>query len=210
MALEWLTVSQAAAALGVSTRTVQKRIARGEIEARRVPWQKGERFEIEARTLSANQGRSANAIKGESSANGSHLKPGFDAQASANPKRERSRLSSHSVRASNDLQLLEITREALADVREQNAFLRATVEQHQRSEAELRASLREALRAMPKQITQGSAPDVTRNAQSEPEAAAMGNDGPTVQSGPDVAPESLEESEVDLSEIDELIWKVFK
>jgi hypothetical protein len=40
--------------------------------------------------------------------------------------------------------------------REEIAFLRGLVEQHQRSEAELRAALREALRAMPKAIEAGS------------------------------------------------------
>jgi len=41
----------------------------------------------------------------------------------------------------------------------ENAFLRAQVEQHARAEAELRAALRETVRAMPKAITTGQGED---------------------------------------------------
>jgi hypothetical protein len=41
--------------------------------------------------------------------------------------------------------------------REEILFLRGLVEQHQRSEAELRAALREVLKAMPKELGQGNA-----------------------------------------------------
>ncbi len=49
-------------------------------------------------------------------------------------------------------------------------FLRAAVEQHQRGEAELRAALREALRAMPKAITEGTpnAPESLRAPETLP------------------------------------------
>lgn len=42
----WLTTSQAAAALGVSERTVQRRAANGKIEARKVTDDDGERWEV--------------------------------------------------------------------------------------------------------------------------------------------------------------------
>ena len=46
--------------------------------------------------------------------------------------------------------------ELVDQLRTENAFLRGAVEQHQRSEAELRAALRKALEAMPKQLTGNS------------------------------------------------------
>lgn len=51
--------------------------------------------------------------------------------------------------------------ERATEYKEQIQFLRGMVEQHQRSEAELRAALREALRAQPRQLTSGDAPDET-------------------------------------------------
>lgn len=51
--------------------------------------------------------------------------------------------------------VLESREELVLELRDQVKFLRAAVEQHQRSEAELRAALRTALAAMPKAITEG-------------------------------------------------------
>ena len=48
---EWLTVAQAAAALGVSARAVQKRCASGKIAARRVTTPQGAKWEIDANPL---------------------------------------------------------------------------------------------------------------------------------------------------------------
>ncbi len=48
---EFLTVSQAAAALGVSERTVQRRCAAGKLRARRVATETGQTWEIEAAEL---------------------------------------------------------------------------------------------------------------------------------------------------------------
>lgn len=45
-----------------------------------------------------------------------------------------------------------------AEYKQEIQFLRATVEQHQRSEAELRAALRKALEATPRQLTRGDEP----------------------------------------------------
>lgn len=56
---------------------------------------------------------------------------------------------------------------------EENRFLRATVEQHQRSEAELRAALREALKAQPKQLSQGT----NESARNAPQRAQTGDAG---------------------------------
>lgn len=72
--------------------------------------------------------------------------------------------------------------------REEIIFLRGLVEQHQRSEAELRAALREALRAMPKAIEagSGSTPTVAReDAPQRDESAPMANyTGKSAKSSP--------------------------
>lgn len=66
----------------------------------------------------------------------------------------------------DDKKLSDRDADEIARQREEIIFLRGLVEQHQRSEAELRASLREALRAMPKQLT--AAPAATPTEASTP------------------------------------------
>jgi hypothetical protein len=55
---------------------------------------------------------------------------------------------------------------------EENRFLRGVIEQLQRDGAETRAALREALKAMPKALPEGTAP-----APQSPEATAISPDG---------------------------------
>ncbi len=57
------------------------------------------------------------------------------------------------------------------DLRDQVKFLRGAVEQHQRAEAELRAALRTALSAMPKALPEGQANQPTPESQQAPETA---------------------------------------
>jgi len=52
----------------------------------------------------------------------------------------------------------------------ENAFLRAQVEQHARAEAELRAALRETMRAMPKAFTTGQGEDKNESVEAAPAA----------------------------------------
>lgn len=205
----WVSVAEASAALGVSARTIQKRIGRGEIEARRVPWEKGTRFEIEARTLNANQERTGSANKGERSP----LNPQNHAQSSANEKGELKRESRANVRPSEGGELLETLRDSLAREREQIAFLRSTIEQLQREGAETRSALREALRAMPKALTSGAPdngrPESARIPPESPQMAPMGNDGREASNGTPIAPEPAETGDFDLGEINDLIFQVF-
>jgi hypothetical protein len=53
--------------------------------------------------------------------------------------------------------------------REEILFLRGLVEQHQRSEAELRAALREALKAMPRELGQGKPIEAPISFQTAPD-----------------------------------------
>jgi predicted RNase H-like nuclease (RuvC/YqgF family) len=52
------------------------------------------------------------------------------------------------------------------------SFLRGLVEQHQRSEAELRAALREALKAMPKALEQGNAIEAPKSPEIAPDVVS--------------------------------------
>ncbi len=98
--------------------------------------------------------------------------------------------------------------------RELNGFLRGLIEGHQRSEAELRAALREALKIAPRQLSAGatSGEQLTqvnaeksggvgtswdghasaRNAQSEPQNGEADRDNQQAASGGEIAPEREE------------------
>jgi hypothetical protein len=61
--------------------------------------------------------------------------------------------------------------DAVADLRDEVMFLRGLIEQRDRDAAELRASLREALRAMPKQLGAGDAPAMPQPTPTAPPGA---------------------------------------
>jgi hypothetical protein len=131
----WLTTSQAAARLGISERAVQKRCTSGKLTARRTD---DGRWEIAADSLprTGEPNRTRTNRTGEpQDGNRANLSTIQDAN-EPNLGRERTEPDAN--------QFTRMEAEVL--------FLRSMVEQHQRSEAELRAALREALRAMPKAI----------------------------------------------------------
>jgi hypothetical protein len=118
-ASQWLTVSQAAARLGVSERTVQRRCKSGKLAAKLESGEEGTAWLVD----------------------GSKLPTGADTQ---NTSESRQSVVSVPTGAANvptgaDSGLLE-------HLRVENAFLRGLVEQRDRDAAELRAALREALR----------------------------------------------------------------
>jgi hypothetical protein len=147
---EWVSVAVVAARLRVTPRAVQKRCAKGTLPARRVEGERGEVWEVAASVLSANP----TANSEPQSAN--HER---EPRANTNTVRSAQRRSpaikqgeSHSEQE-REPRTFESERER--ELKEEVRFLRGLVEQHQRSEAELRASLREALKAMPKQLATG-------------------------------------------------------
>ena len=167
----WITTSAAASLLGVNPRAVQKRAARGSIPARRIGTGAAARWEIDADALDASTGPQMDA---PASTNG-RISHAPDVQSA--PKADASNVHNGRVQGVHvDASNVADLREQLARERGEVAFLRGLVEQHQRSEAELRASLREALRAMPKAITAGDTPQTARDAPESPQTGGAGND----------------------------------
>jgi hypothetical protein len=133
---EWLTVAQAAQIEGVSSRAIQRRAAAGKYQARRMETPKGEQWEINAATLKRSPTQQRDDKADDTDANRDRQRDNGDAP----------------TRASGNVASQQVER-----LEKEVEFLRGLVEGHQRSEAELRAALREALRAMPKAITEGTA-----------------------------------------------------
>jgi excisionase family DNA binding protein len=186
-----ITITAAAKRLGVSVRTVQRRLDSGVLRS----------LERDGRRLVLIE---SDAIERATTRHGVAT--------------QRDTVSRHV--ATRDTTKGEGATALLIEQRERDraeiTFLRGLVEQHQRSEAELRTSLREALRAMPKQITAGAPETAAQTAINGPgaskSAAAEKSEG-AAQNGPQMTPEREETGNLDgdgeLSEINDLIYRVF-
>ncbi len=128
---EWLSVAAAARRLELSERTIQRKAARGELLARTVSDEQGKRLLI----------RFDLPTPADRVPTPSHAQKGEAADTLARP--------ADKLATGADTSLT-------AHLVEENRFLRGVIEQLQRDGAETRSALREALRAMPKQLLQGT------------------------------------------------------
>ncbi len=151
-----LGVAAAALILGVSPRTVQRRCNAGKLSARRVLSEFGEQWEIDRAEVE----KAATAPTTEATTTPRHVAP------VSQPRPDDIPGKIFPVESSEGEGLAA---RYIARLETENDFLRSTVEQHQRSEAELRAALREALKAQPKQLTAGT-PEAAPNAPESPAA----------------------------------------
>jgi hypothetical protein len=170
---EWLTVTEAAAALGVSSRAVQRRCKTGQLVARLVADKGGQHWEIGAgpdglplSATTATTPYDATATTPATQPNEGHDAPndthdrgnggqttpyeGNDATPATMPTKQTKGATEGTTPATepND----DVTSRYVAHLESEVAHLRGQIEGHARAEAELRAALREALKAMPKML----------------------------------------------------------
>ncbi len=170
---EWVSVGAAARRLELSERTIQRKAARGELEARTVSDNQGKRLLI----------RFDVPTPADSLTAPSHAQNGEGADNS--PRGADTSFAAHLL--------------------EENRFLRGLIEQRDRDAAELRASLREALKLGPKQLAAPSPvpqpatvagspiqPDAEESARNAPERAQNGEGG---SYGPNVSESARIEDE---------------
>lgn len=145
----WLPVARAAARLGLSERTVQRRARRGELEAREVSDEQGKRLliRLDLPTGADNLTTPTHAQNGE--AGDTLARPADKLPTPANTS-----LTAHLV--------------------EENRFLRGIIEQLQRDGAETRQHLKRALELAPKQLAQGT-DESARIAQNGPQSGEAGS-----------------------------------
>jgi hypothetical protein len=166
-----LTINQAAARLGISSRAVQKRCANGTLAARRVSTPAGERWEVEGANLPANLDASWTRT---------------DEPTGREPREPDAVLNSKSGRVqdanprtigrepdANTRELIAEKDARIEDLRAQIDAWRLQAEAANRTAAEASAALREALKAMPKAITAGN--------ESAPIEAAQGDESTHVK-----------------------------
>ena len=151
----WIGVREASALSGVSVRALQKRAARGSLNARKVESDGVEVWEFDRSDLGASIGANMDTSKPKTDAATDALPARPDAQnvskVDTSNGANMDASNSNNGRAQTDL-----TARLLTQLETENMFLRATVEQLQRDGAETRAALREALKLAPKQLTAGA------------------------------------------------------
>ncbi len=182
---EWLTVLQAAAASGVSEKTLRKRIARGQVKAQRETLPTGGwGWKVDAAGLEPSNRFQPREGTLEGSRDGTHGSHEGSAPEGLEAVREGVREVSSVPLPTVPTGAPEVVRERLEAVREvellreererdreQINFLRAALEARDRDAAELRAALRAAL-----QISQRALPEGTL--EGRPEPVKQGETGP--------------------------------
>jgi hypothetical protein len=182
---EWVSTAKAAAALGVSERTVLRRAAAGKLESRRETTARGVVVVVSLESQDVPTG--ADIVRTgadtqttlETPPNGVEVPTGADG----------------AVRGADTT--------LTAHLLDENRFLRGVIEQLQRDGAETRASLREALKA-PRQLTSGTV-------QTTPDPRVSSDNRADGQIPVGAANEAGNDAENDdLDEINDLIYRVFK
>ena len=164
---QWIGVREASARSGVSVRALQKRAARGSINARKVEADGVEVWEIDASDLGASNGANIPKVDAPKVAIDVASIKNVDASNGANM--DASKVESGRTRPDLAARLLE-------QLETENKFLRATVEQLQRDGAETRAALREALKLAPKALPEASQTGAAaQNSQPAPKGSEIGS-----------------------------------
>jgi hypothetical protein len=150
---DWLTVSQAAARLGVSERAIQKRCNGGKIKARRTVTPQGTRWEIDPNEITRTTERTpepnepigrerTNEPPNQTPEHGSFAVQIHPNQRTEPPEQDANRRTEPSERE--------------AEMKAEIQFLRGMVEAQNRDAAEMRAALRAALALSQKALTEGT------------------------------------------------------
>jgi excisionase family DNA binding protein len=165
---ETLSISEAAAALGVSERTVRRRCERSELAAQMATGESGGRvWRVDRAAISERAAKSSDRADSVRTDGRADVRPHSESESGVRPKRadsvrpqmtarpnDRADSEARVLAAENEMlrDALQREREATARERETGDQWRAQVEAANRDAAEMRAALREALRAMPKAI----------------------------------------------------------
>jgi len=160
---ETLSISEAAAALGVSERTVRRRCERGEIAAQMETGESGGRvWRVDRAAISERAAKSsdrADSVRTDRRADvRPSVRPHSESESGVRPKRAAKSSGRAAKRADSDARVLaaeteaRVLREALQRERENADQWRAQVEAANRQAAESAAALREYLKLSAKQL----------------------------------------------------------
>ncbi len=165
----WLSASDAAARAGISKRAMQKRAASGKIGARKIGTGAAAQWEIDGRELDANLGANLGANREPIGREPGANLGAIERETGCELRTDRCEPGAN-LGANREPIGRELSGAREAELKEEITFLRGIVESDRRDMAELRAALREALKAMPKQLN--AAP---LDAATSPPGAASGD-----------------------------------
>lgn len=177
----WLTVSQAAAARGISERTLRKRIKAGEIEAeKRAQVGGGVAWCVAplATETEAERKRDGSETENRTGSEPEAERKAFKHEMPTGRKRNGSETEVSDPRNGNRTGSgtgSGTEAERIAEMRGEIQFLRGVVEAQNRDAAEMRATMRALVAAMPKALTSGS-PQVLAADESGPKLEEVGTD----------------------------------
>jgi hypothetical protein len=188
------TLSQAAAALGMSEKTLRKRIHAGEVEGEKVSLEGGGvawtvYLHSSAPEVVPEAERNFTATRAGSSKHRNGSAPEGESTApepkTTVPEAERQNAPEVTVTRAGSAPEGDF----IAHLQSENTFLRGLIEQRDRDAAELRAVMREMSKAMPKALAARDDTSTHVAARNEPQAAELGRTTETTQ-GREKAPES--------------------
>jgi hypothetical protein len=145
-AAQWLAVAEVADLLGVTPRTIQKRCKAGKLDARSVKTPTGDQWEINGASVEG--GRTEATNEAANRATNSDEQAANSSQPQGDGNREQG--------AGRDDASPDFRAKYIAQIEDENRFLKLQLEAAMQSEAQTKAALREALRAMPKQLEAGT------------------------------------------------------
>jgi hypothetical protein len=172
---DWLTVSSAAAALGVSPRSIQRRCVAGTLAARLVATGNGQRWEIDPAALDNSPRRDTNDANDSDTNDATAARDATQTTATPRAKRhKRQRRDTNdatqttvaTVATPGDSYAARLIEAQAAEIE----FLKGTIEAERRESALTVAALRDAIKAMPKALP---APGDMASATPEPLSVAQ-------------------------------------
>lgn len=141
-AAQWLTVAEVANRLKVTPRTIQKRCKAGKLDARSVETPTGDQWQINAAAVET---------QGTKAANEATNRAANSREQAANVRSEQRRTAANRSQPQPDA-APDFRARYIAQIEEQNSFLKSQLEDANRNAAELRAALRKALEIAPRQL----------------------------------------------------------
>jgi hypothetical protein len=153
----WLTVSQTAAQLEVSERAIQRRCKTGKLRARLIATPTGQQWEIDADAIikPVEQGDDRDDTPSPDTNDGNDAETTRTTEETTLPTATAPTGTTLRDDSPDTFSNSDLAAKYVAQLETENRFLRGAVEARDRDAAELRAALRKALEAMPKQITSG-------------------------------------------------------
>ena len=175
-AAQWLTVAEVADRLKVTPRTIQKRCKAGKLDARSVETPTGDQWQIDAAAVET---------QGTKAANEATNRAANSREQAANVRSEQRRTAANRSQPHLDA-APDFRARYIAQIEEQNSFLKSQLEDANRNAAELRSALRKALEIAPRQLTAGTPPDTQQRAETGAATDAATPTNPT-KAAPQIA-----------------------